>query len=159
MSKFIGVKLVDAQPMTRGEYNVLKGWEIPADEDPKDPGYMVRYSSNYVSWCPEDEFEKQNMPMAGTDNKVSQKDVDAFIKQISVDELTPNDIGTRVTTVTVTLANGFTITETSTCVDPKNYDPEVGVMCCMERIEDKVWFLLGFLLSSGINGFQKGGVA
>lgn len=156
MQKFIGVRLVDAQPMTRGEYNTLRGWTLPADEDPKDPGYLVRAKSGQTNWFPQAEFVKEHMAIVGEDNKVSQKDVDAFIKQIHVSELEPNDIGTKVTTVTVTLANGFTLTETSACVDPKNHDPEIGLMCCMEKIEDKIWFLLGFLMSSGVNGFQKG---
>ena len=88
---------------------------------------------------------------------VTEEDVDAMIKQIHVDQITPNDLGSVVTVTTVTLANGFTITESSTCVDPDNYDTEIGVDRCMERIKDKIWYLLGFLLSCGFNGFQKGG--
>jgi len=157
MQKFIGVKLVDAKPMTRGDYNIYRGWNIPADENPTDPGYMVQYPDGYQSWRPKDEFEKRNLLYLGSDNKVSEEDVNAMIREIHVEEITPNVVGTKVTAVTVTLSNGFTITESSTCVDPKNYDVEVGIDCCMERIKDKIWFLMGFLLSCGANGFQKGG--
>ena len=96
------------------------------------------------------------MPIA-KGNTVTEEDVNAMIKQIHVDQITPNDLGSVVTVTTVTLANGFTITESSTCVDPQNYSAEIGVDCCMERIKDKIWYLLGFLLSCGFNGFQKGG--
>ena len=48
MKKFIGVKLVDAKPMTRGEYNILRGWELPSDENEGDLGYLVKYSSDYI---------------------------------------------------------------------------------------------------------------
>lgn len=31
--------------MTRGDYNNYRGWTIPKDEDPKDEGYLVKYSN------------------------------------------------------------------------------------------------------------------
>lgn len=68
MTPFIGTKLLKAVPMTRGEYNVLRGWEIPAWEDPADHGYLVMYLDGgkpnhadfegYVSWSPKEVFEK-----------------------------------------------------------------------------------------------------
>lgn len=157
MQKFIGVKLVDAKPMTRGDYNIYRGWDIPADENPADPGYLKDNGKGHIQWDPAEIFERDNLLYLGSDNKISEEDVNAMIRKIHVEEIPPNVAGTKVTTVTVTLANGFTITESSTCVDPKNYDVEVGIDCCMERIKDKVWFLMGFLLSCGVNGFQKGG--
>lgn len=157
MQKFIGVKLVDAKPMTRGDYNIYRGWDIPADENPADPGYLKDNGKGHIQWDPAEIFERDNLLYLGSDNKISEEDVNAMIREIHVEEITPNVVGTKVTAVTVTLSNGFTITESSTCVDPKNYDVEVGIDCCMERIKDKVWFLMGFLLSCGVNGFQKGG--
>lgn len=158
MQKFIGVKLVDAKPMTRGEFYPLRGWYIAGEESPEDPGYMVKYPDGYTSWCPKAEFEKRNISLAADNNTISQKDVDAMIKHIHVSEIEPNTLGTKIIIVTATLSNGFTITESSTCVDPQNYDPETGLTCCMERIKNKVRLLLGFLLSCGVNGFQKVGV-
>ena len=59
MSKeYIGIKLLKAQPMTRGDYNKKRGWTIPKDENPKDEGYIVQYSDGYVSWSPKETFEK-----------------------------------------------------------------------------------------------------
>ena len=55
---YIGVKLIKAEPMTRGEYNKKRGWTIPKDENPKDEGYVVQYDNGYVSWSPKDVFEK-----------------------------------------------------------------------------------------------------
>ena len=157
MSKFIGVKLVDAYPAIAEEFYLPRKRVLPEHVNLKDPGYAVYYPDGYSSWCPQGEFEKRNLLYSGSDNKVSEEDVNAMIREIHVEEITPNVVGTKVTAVTVTLSNGFTITESSTCVDPKNYDVEVGIDCCMERIKDKVWFLMGFLLSCGVNGFQKGG--
>lgn len=58
MERFIGTKIVHAEPMTRGEYNIFRGWQIPADENPDDAGYKVVYSDDYVSWSPADAFEE-----------------------------------------------------------------------------------------------------
>jgi hypothetical protein len=65
--KFIGTKIVHAQPMTRLHYNTLRGWTVPADENPADDGYLVEYQdggkpnvpgyAGYVSWSPKEQFE------------------------------------------------------------------------------------------------------
>lgn len=68
MVQYTGTKTVMATPMTRGEYNALRGWEVPADENPADPGYLVQYENDskanvegfdgYVSWSPQRPFEE-----------------------------------------------------------------------------------------------------
>lgn len=58
MEKFIGIKKIEAEPMTRGDYNDLRGWTIPKDENPADEGYIVKYSDGYVSWSPKQAFEE-----------------------------------------------------------------------------------------------------
>ena len=52
MKDYIGVKVVAAEPMSRGEYNEYRGWQIPRDENPEDEGYHIRYPDGYESWCP-----------------------------------------------------------------------------------------------------------
>jgi hypothetical protein len=39
----IGVKKIRAEAMTRAEYNILRGWLLPADERGEDDGYLVEY--------------------------------------------------------------------------------------------------------------------
>lgn len=68
MNRYIGVKLINAKPMSREEYNELRGWTVPADENPDDAGYLVEYIdggkanterfAGYVSWSPKDVFER-----------------------------------------------------------------------------------------------------
>lgn len=58
MQKYIGVKRIEARPMTRGDYNTYRGWQIPADEDPADEGYLVKYRDDYESWSPKEVFEE-----------------------------------------------------------------------------------------------------
>lgn len=54
-------KVVHARPMTRGDYNDYRGWQIPAGENPKDPGYLVIYNKDtvdhYESWSPKHVFD------------------------------------------------------------------------------------------------------
>jgi hypothetical protein len=58
MEKYIGVKLIEAEPMNLGDYNKFKGWAIPENEDPKTEGYKVKYSDDYISWSPKEVFEE-----------------------------------------------------------------------------------------------------
>ena len=55
--KYIRMHQVEAEPMTRGDYNKKRGWEIPANENPADEGYLVTYPDGYISWCPKAQFE------------------------------------------------------------------------------------------------------
>jgi hypothetical protein len=67
MQEFIGTKRVNAKPMTRAEYNTLRGWTLPADENGADEGFLVEYQdggkpncggyAGYVSWSPKAQFE------------------------------------------------------------------------------------------------------
>ena len=58
MKKYIGTKMIEAAPMSRGEYNRYRGWTIPKDENPADEGYLVKYSDGYESWSPKKQFEE-----------------------------------------------------------------------------------------------------
>lgn len=72
MKQFIGVKLINATPMTRQEYNDFRGWKLPPDELGSDRGYLVEYTdggrantseyAGYVSWSPEEVFNKSYRP-------------------------------------------------------------------------------------------------
>ncbi|KII34856.1 hypothetical protein NL64_06220 [Pseudomonas fluorescens] len=65
---YIGTKLVVGTPMSRIDYNHYRGWELPADENGADEGFLVEYldggQSNhpghdgYISWSPADVFDK-----------------------------------------------------------------------------------------------------
>lgn len=55
-----------------------------------------------------------------------------------------------VTYVTVRMKNGFTLRESTTCVDPDNYNEEIGKQICLDKIEDKIWFLLGYALQDKV---------
>lgn len=54
-------KQVHARPMNRGDYNQLRGWTMPENENGEDPGYLVVYNKDtadhYVSWSPKHIFD------------------------------------------------------------------------------------------------------
>lgn len=56
MSKFIGVKMIEAVPMTAREANE-KGYRI-GNHSFEEDGYEVTYPDGYKSWSPAKEFEK-----------------------------------------------------------------------------------------------------
>ena len=58
MDRYLGVKILDAEPMNLGRYNILRGWQIPENEDPTREGYRVVYSDGYVSWSPKEIFKE-----------------------------------------------------------------------------------------------------
>ena len=58
MKTYIGTKIIHARPMTRGEYNIFRGWQIPKNENPEDEGYLVKYPDGYISWSPKSVFEE-----------------------------------------------------------------------------------------------------
>lgn len=75
VQRHIGVKEVNAIPMSRKEYNDLRGWTVPADENPDDAGFLVEYIDGgkpnhqdfigYISWSPKEVFDRAYRPVFG----------------------------------------------------------------------------------------------
>ena len=151
--KYLGVALVDAEPMNRADYNTYRGWELPADENGKDLGYLKGRGTDHEQWDPKEKFDKQNFLIVGENSTIAEEDVNNFIGSVVINTL---KIGgeSKSTLVTVVLKNGFVIHETSSCVDPNNYDEKVGADICMRKIQEKIWGYLGFLLQCGVSGFK-----
>lgn len=139
MKKYMGFKMIQAEPMMRDGMD----------------GYKVVYPNGYESWSPKDVFEAAYMeivpnPYLKTDMpSISQQMVDDFICEKHVQTL-----GEKTTVVRVVLKNGFEIVESSACVSADNYSEEMGAEICMEKIKDRIWMLLGFLLQTAVNGVQ-----
>ncbi len=154
MKTYIGTKIIEAAPAIRMGGKVYDANElIPRSMELVEEGYKVRYQDGYESFSPKDVFERfyleltVNPELRTKKPSISQKMVDDFIvaKEVST-------LGDKVTVVRATLRNGFELVESSACVSPENYDEKLGAEICMEKIKDKVWFLLGFLLQTGVNG-------
>lgn len=67
MKTYIGTKIIQAEPMTRAEYNAYRNWALPENEDGTDEGYLVEYTDGgkandsrhvgYISWSPKAQFD------------------------------------------------------------------------------------------------------
>ena len=55
-------------------------------------------------------------------------------------------IGEKTTLVRVTLECGFELIETSSCVNPDNYDHELGMDLALRKIKDRIWAFEGYRL-------------
>lgn len=157
MKTYIGTKIIEAVPAIRKGCRVYEeGQPIPKSMDPAEDGYKVRYPDGYESFSPKAVFEKAYLELTTNPNlrtskpSISQEMVDDFISAKEVSTL-----GGKVTVVHATLRNGFELVESSACVSAENYDEKMGAEICMEKIKDKVWFLLGFLLQTAVHGVTK----
>jgi hypothetical protein len=66
MQRYTGTKTVLATPMSRGEYNLYRGWTLPDNEDGGEAGFLVEYTdggkpnderhAGYISWLSADVF-------------------------------------------------------------------------------------------------------
>lgn len=59
MVNYIGIKKIKAEPMTRGDYNKFRGWNIPENENPNDKGEL-----SFVPACPRSTYNMQIKSMA-----------------------------------------------------------------------------------------------
>ena len=126
MAKFIGVKMIEAVPMTAREAND-KGYKI-GNHSFEEDGYEVTYPDGYKSWSPAKEFEKA-------------------IENVKV--------GTKTTNTTLTCLTGFEVHGQAACVKPENFDLNVGSNYARIKAEDKIWEGLGFVLQWAKYGLKK----
>jgi hypothetical protein len=78
-----------------------------------------------------------------SNNTVTKNQIDKLLKNAKVEVIT---VFKKCTIVTVQLTNGFVLTESAACVDPSNYNEEIGKEICLKRIENKLWELEGYSL-------------
>lgn len=140
MGSYVGFKMIEAEPQMESE----SGRHCIEDRE----GYKVVYPDGYVSWSPKEVFEKAYMQV-GDNNTITVENVENFIKETQT-----YLVGNKSTMLSATLANGYVIIESSSCVDPVNYNEEIGKRICMDKIKDKIWMLLGFLLQTAKNGVK-----
>ncbi len=78
-------------------------------------------------------------------NLITKKDIDNILKDtlIKVEQY-----GDKTTVLKATLPNNFVIVESSSCVDPANFDMKIGEEICMDKLVNKIWELEGYKLQS-----------
>jgi len=81
-------------------------------------------------------------------NKITQEQVDKLFDE---SEKEPWCIFGKTFVLAVKLPNGFVIVESSSCVDPANFDIEIGKGIVIERVKDEIWKLEGYKLQCSLN--------
>lgn len=149
MKTYMGVKLIQAEVMNLGAYNTLRGWPIPSDEDPTKEGYLVIYPDGYRSWSPKGQFEEYYFALANP-TRISPVDINCMVASVEVSKLDP-----KTTLVGVELVTGFKQYATSACVAPENYDESIGRTVALKKVEDNIWFAMGFVLQWANYGLKR----
>jgi Phage protein (N4 Gp49/phage Sf6 gene 66) family len=80
-----------------------------------------------------------------TDNRVTQEQIEALISSAETQE---HIFWDKELIVSYKLGSGFTIAGRSACVDPANFDIEIGRSLCREDAERQLWTLEGYVLQS-----------
>lgn len=132
MKTYIGIKMIQASP---------------GQKDGQD-GYNVIYPDGYASWSPKDVFEASYMPLTSP-TSICQADIDSLNANMAV-----QDLDDKTALLKAELITGFVLYETASCVAPENYSQEIGARICSNRINEKVWFAMGFILQWAKYGLQ-----
>lgn len=81
-------------------------------------------------------------------NSVTEDQIDELLWASTV---SVSKVGDNTTLVFCTLPCGWRFVESSSCVDPDNYDHELGKNICMKRIKEKLWELEGYRLMNELH--------
>lgn len=150
--KAIGIKMVELTPMNSITAEKL-GYKTnnTADRINVISGYEVTYPDGYKSWCPKHVADAAYFILDDKEgNKITDKDLDNFIvKGTSV------KLGEKTAVVLDTTITGFDTIGTSACVDPNNYNQEIGDSIAREEIRNKMWGHLGFILQWAKYGINR----
>lgn len=82
------------------------------------------------------------------ENSVTQEQIDNIFGNAKKEVQT---VFEKCTIMVCELENGFILVESSACVEPKNYDFDLGIKICEERIKNKLWELEGYKLQSELD--------
>ena len=119
-----------------------KGYKTNGKSE-NDEGYEVTYPDGYKSWCPKEVADASYFILdeKNDGSKILKEDVEKFIT--NVDVIT---VGAKTTVVNAHTLTGFDTVRHSSCVDPKNYNEELGKQYAMEEVIKSLWAHLGFVL-------------
>ena len=147
--KYIRVNIVDAEPMTRHEFDNLKEQDHACPYDAE--GYHVIYPDGYESWCPKAQFDRAGFPIKMED-RISPEDVAEFVARGTEDA---EKIGEKTLLLARKYATGIEDFATSSCVNPEYFSAEIGIENAREKLDGQVWAFLGWALGWAREGVDK----
>lgn len=139
--KAIGIKMIELVAMTAAEA-IAEGYNVNGKSGDA-PGYEVTYNDGYKSWSPKEVADAAYFILdeKNDGSKILKEDVEKFITNVEVGK-----VGNKTTIVNAHTLTGFDIVKHSSCVDPKNYNEELGKKYAMEEVVNSLWAHLGFVL-------------
>lgn len=144
---YVGVKLIQAQPMSDNEFRQTHGRPTVAlDQE----GYAVLYPDGYESWSPKEQFEMAYLALGEDPTRISPAVVDSIVAEVTATRIDPKTCLVKMEQIT-----GFTQYATAACVTPENYDEEIGKKIASKEIKDRLWFAMGFVLQWARFGLKK----
>ena len=90
-------------------------------------------------------FQKHFAPVADVPRQLTPEHISDCVADVQMRKM-----GLKTTVCLITLTNGFEIVGTSGCVDPDNYDFNIGAEIARKNAIDKIWELEGYLLQQRI---------
>ncbi len=86
-------------------------------------------------------------------NKLTVEDIESKIKDKKFTVLEDG----KTTICNIYLENGFTVRGESSCVDPVNFNKQIGEEISFENAKDKIWVLEGYLLQEKLYQLKLNG--
>jgi hypothetical protein len=90
-----------------------------------------------------DKAELETAIAATPGEKVTDADLDRAIIATQFEY----PVGTTLTLCILTLRNGFNVVGESACVDPQNYNKDIGDTIAYNNARNKIWLLEGYALA------------
>lgn len=81
-------------------------------------------------------------------NKITKEDIDNILSKTLVKV---EKYGDKTVVLMATLPNGFVIVESSSCIDPVNFDMSIGEEICMDKLVNRIYELEGYKLQCELN--------
>lgn len=154
LKKYIGCKLIEAEPAYRVNGEILPPIEFEADADAEViEGYKVVYPDGYVSFSPKEVFEKAYMQV-NDDVSVTEE----FIEKFIVDKEVMLTGDGNFIVVKATLVTGEVMVEVAPNRSPFEYQLPLGITApngedmCMAKIVSRIKAGLEFMTKAAVNG-------
>lgn len=144
MKYYMGVHLVQAKPMTLGEWLIDKSYEDYMGRSSETIGYIVERPNTYPLWISKEEFESIYLPLTRPDS-IMEPDLESFVGSMS-ETFSVDQPDNKTTMVRMETRTGYVDYATSSCVDPANYNQDIGINNCLGELKNKLWPMLGFVL-------------
>lgn len=90
---------------------------------------------------------QERLDKSPSDVRVTKEMIDARIKRVDYMGMFNGSEHPTMTVCTIMLDNGYSVAGTSACVDPKNYNRDVGETRAYQNAYEKLYGLFGFLLA------------